>query len=228
MNNQTISYVPYQMVEFCLLDNTNQKKQSSLVNDIAQVDNFFRILIERRMDISFEESTFVKRFAEIGPKGFRDQLALAFLSYSKDKNFFSFSAKNELEEILKLEESLQEYVSNSDNTLFLLLFHLKNNEILALKKEQTAVAESYNFKLIKDILKKYKPNNHRADWLLVLIHSLINVYDAKAESKINEYRGEFSSLVDSLSLEQRRSIVECHLDYGQAIDDSDYFLFNKV
>ena len=228
MNNQTISYVPYQMVKFCLLDNTNQKKQSSLVNDIAQVDNFFRILIERRMDISFEHNTFVKRFSEIGPLGFRNQLALAFLSYSKDKNFFSFTAKSELQEVLDLEESLQEYLPSSDNTLFLLLFHLKNNEIIALNKGQTATLEGYDFSLIKNILKNYKSNSHRVDWLVVLIHSLIKVYDDKAESKINEYNGEFSKLVDSLSLEQRKSIVESHLDYGQAIDDSDYFLFNKV
>jgi hypothetical protein len=228
MNIETLSFVPEQLTRLCLGDSTNVKKMANSVTDLAFESSAFRVLIESRFNFSFENDSFIKFFSDYGVKSFRDELALCYLSYGIDKSFYSDSAKIHLDEILKIEDELFEYISSSDYKPFILLFHLKNNDIEARKEGVNQFMNSYDFHKIKKILSNYQTNLKRTDWLIVLIKSLLDIYKEDTEAKILENKGSFSKVLNSLSMDQRKIIVNNHLSYGQSIGDTDYFLFNKV
>lgn len=228
MNIETLSFVPEELTRLCLADPTNVKQMASLVTDLAFDNTAFRILIENRFNFSFESEMFIKFFSDYGVKLFRNELALCYLSYAMDKSYYSDSAQEHLDEILKIEAELGEYFSEADFKPFILLFHLKNNDIEARRDGKNQFMNSYDFHKIKELLVNYKQNLKRTDWLIVLLKSLLDIYKSDTSKKILEHQGNFSKILNSLTMDQRKLIVKDHLSYGQSIGDTDYFLFHKV
>lgn len=228
MNNQTLSFVPKQLVTYCKQDPSNIKSVASTISDMANEEVSFKIFIENRFFFSFENDFLVKFLTEYGVKEFRNELALAYLSFHMDQSYYSSSAHKDLEEILKIEDELGEFFSSNDYNVFTLLFHLKSIDILNRKEGRNTIMGEYDFFEIKKILILYSKSSKRSDWLLVLLKSLLDIFKNQTISIIEKNKGQFYQILDMLGRKEQEILILNHLAYGQAISDTDYFLYNKV
>lgn len=228
MNNTTLSFVPKQLVYYCEQDPLNIKSVANAISNMANEDMAFKILMENRFFFSFDNDFLVKFLTEYGVKEFRNELALTYLSFLIDQTYYSKAAEKDLEEILKIEDELSEFFTPNDYRVFTLLFHLKSIDILNREEGENTLMGGYDFFEIKKILPLYTKSSKRTDWLLVLLKSLLDIYKSETISIIEKNKGQFYQILNSLNSKDQEVLILNHLAYGQAINDTDYFLYNKA
>lgn len=228
MNNTRLSFVPKQLVSYCKQDPSNIKSVANTISDMANEDMSFKIFVENRFYFSFDDGFLVKFLTEYGVKEFRNELALAYLSFYLDQSYYSSAAQKDLDEILSIEEELSEFFSPNNYRVFTLLFHLKSIDILNRKEGENTIMGGYDFFEIKKLLALNTKSSKNSDWLIVLLQSLLDIFKGETLNTIEKNKGHFYQILGMLKAKEQEALILNHLSYGQSINDTDYFLYNKA
>jgi hypothetical protein len=221
-----ISYIPKPLIEITSAKNLSSRAISSLIFDITQQDPSFGILIQKLFNMTSTDS-FEKFFSDIGLDQFRNKVAQAYLCHAKVGDYFLKEAQEDIEQIVSIEKQFESFMPPNDFSFFLLLFYLKLCDIKYEALGKTTSFCNYDFTKIKALLNLSSKRSSNISWLCILLNSLMHNIEDDLISLIENAKGDFSNILESLDIEQRSSIVKDHLDYAQAIDSYSYLLYHR-
>tara|TARA_B100001971_G_scaffold61895_1_gene56870 strand:- start:70302 stop:71003 length:702 start_codon:yes stop_codon:yes gene_type:complete len=209
------------------LQNSNRTYQE--IWEFIHQDQALKILLPRIFEKNHLGGDLKAQMSSYGVKGIRDRLASLFLYQLSEKNQAKSVDLTYILEVQQFEERFSEFANEWDSRIFLLGFYLRVKD---LKNEEYNDPEEYELNIpldVDEILTHGKAKIEKLDWLIITLKSLLQ-FKSKDEliDWINKDGKDIYNLIITLSPAQQKVFLKDLLQYGHAINDLDFFIFNKI
>lgn len=209
------------------LQNSNKTYQD--IWEFIHRDAAMKIMLPRIFEKNHLGGDLKAQMSSYGVKGIRDRLASLFLYHLTEKTQAKVVDLSYVLEVQQFEERFSEFANEWDSRIFLLGFYLRAKD---LKNEEYNDPEEYELNIsldVDEILTYGKAKIEKLDWLIIIIKNLLK-FKSK-EEVLNWFKTDgkdIYTILTTLSFEDQKDFLHELLMYGHAINDLDFFVFDKI
>jgi hypothetical protein len=208
----------------------NSKKTFSTLHDLIEDDPFLDILIREIFKEYLEKGGILSMLSALGWEGFRNRLAQAYLYHLRYNKFPNRIVLDEINDVLDFERRFSFLYSEHNSRVFLLGFYLK---ICQVYMEEKVGSHNFDFLLVPievdEILIEGKSKSLNPDWLIMTVWSLFLLNGKeKTITLIDKTKGNFTEILGLIDTEDYQKIISGLLIYGNGVNDTQFFIGEKV
>lgn len=225
----TFTRVPRSVYWLCNYNFQQARKSYTAIIDHFQQDPFLVQILSRVLPLEKGRKAMEAQLVGYGVKGFRDKLCELYLTHLETGRFPDEARLERVLEVQQFEERFESFASSGDFRLFMLGMYLKMKDF----ESQRLFGRQTNFLNIPvevdEILSKAPGKVQRIDWVIVILNSLLKVAAKEELSAIAE--GGEEALVETIvNLDEKDKLVLLNdlMAYGHALDEKDFFLYQKI
>ncbi len=222
--------LPETMTRLCGFTHSNSRRGYSQLLDIIESDQFLNLYVKMAFKEYLDKAGIPGMLNALGWRGFRDRVAEAYLYHAMYGRFPEAIELNEVDYVLDLEKRFDFLNTESNSRVFMLGMYLKLCEIY-FERNGIFPDESLNHipPEVDEILIKGKSKPQTPDWLIVIVWSLTQVMGAeKAATTLLQSKGKMNQILLELKQDQYGHVLRSLLRYGFAIQDSQFFIEERV
>jgi len=206
--------LPKEIVSLCKLD-MNSSNAKILTTNILKKNAFIQMSMNKDLEI-------------YGWQELRNRLSELYLSKLLFGHYINHASKDLVDELKKFEDHFYKFTINGFSRVFLLGLFLKMHNIQLQDKENNG---NFHFELhpkIIDLLKISKVKIVKIDYLILLLHHLIELTSFEMTYEWISSKLSFDEIFVKLSPDIQRVIHHNFLSYSSSISEPDFFIYNKV
>jgi hypothetical protein len=226
---QYYTKIPEPISWLCQQRLQNSNKTYERIWEYIQQDKFLTLIFPHIFEPEHVKNDLKVQMGSYGVKGVRDRLACQYLYYLTEGQWAKSPDLTYVLEVQQFEERFHDFSNEWDSRIFMLGFYLRAKDLIFEKNYQLDEFE-INLPLeVDEILSIGKAKIEKLDWLIITLKSLIKF---KSKDEIVEWlkseSTNFFDIVNTLKVDEKKIFLEDLLAYGNAIGDSDFFIFDKV
>lgn len=217
--------VPEQLTKVLCSNVQDTRKAYTKVAKYLQSSSYLEKLIQKYFSAYQSRQSLEDILNYTGWELFRLRLIGIYLEYIQDERFPENPNPDMSNEVDLFARAFDRFCVNGYSRHYLLGFYLRAIELQPFSKLHLLdeVQE------VRDILAISKFKHEKLDWLILLVWHLKIFFGKDLLLKyIHEHNGDYYSVVANVSKEQREVLVRNLLTYGQSINETELFLFEKV
>lgn len=209
------------------LQNSNKTYQH--IWEFIHQDQALSLMLPRIFEKDHLGGDLKAQMSSYGLKGIRDRLSSLYLYHLTENMRPKKVDISYVLEVQQFEERFHQFANEWDSRIFMLGFYLRTKD---LKNELYNDPEEYELNIpldVDEILTHGKAKIEKLDWLILALKSFLN-YLSKEEiiEWFKEDGDDFYNLFQKINTDQRKEVLSELLVYGNAINDKDFFVFDKI
>ena len=166
----------------------------------------------------------------LGWQGFRNRLAEAYLHHEVYNRFPEKIDIDEVSYVIDFERRFDFLSTESNSRIFLLGMYLKQCELYF---ENSGVYQPQELNIIPpevdEILILGKSKSLTPDWLIVIVWSMYQILGKdKTAGLLTHTKGNMAKILTEVTEQQYALLLRSLLRYGQSINDTQFFVAQKV
>ena len=225
----TFTRVPRSVYWLCNTNFQQSKKSYASIVDYFQKEPFLRQLLLKALPTGEGKPSMEAQLSGYGIKGFRDRLGELYLAHMEQGIFPDDVEIDRVADVQDFENRFERFSTMSDYRVFMLGLYLKmkDQESLSMFSRET---DFLNIPLeVDEALAAGAGKTQRLDWMILVLTSLLKFWDGDKLLSLSS-KGAKHVLAEIRQLDDKSKLIFFNdmSSYGHAIEENDFFLYQKV
>lgn len=225
----TFTRVPRSVYWLCNTNFQQSKKSYASIVDYFQKEPFLRQLLLKALPTGEGKPSMEAQLSGYGIKGFRDRLGELYLAHMEQGMFPDDVEIDRVVDVQDFENRFERFSTMSDYRVFMLGLYLKmkDQESLSMFSRET---DFLNVPLeVDEALAAGAGKTQRLDWMILVLTSLLKFWDGDKLLSLSS-KGAKHVLAEIRQLDDKSKLIFFNdmSSYGHAIEENDFFLYQKV
>lgn len=225
----TFTRLPRSVYWICCSNFQKSKKSYAAIVDHLQSDPFLNLSLKRLFPSSQGKSGLEAQLAGYGIKGFRNKLAELFLYRLMEGRYPDEVEANLVLDVLEFENRFEDFGTMGDSRAFMLGLYLKMKDIESLVSHRRQTDYLSLSVEVDEILAQGASKIGKLDWTILTLASLLKIWNKENILKLASAGADI--LVERvLKMDDKSKMIFLNdlMSYGHALDEKEFFLYQKV
>ena len=222
--------IPESITAICDLKLNNSKVIFGEIADIIEQDSFLNMFVKKTFSKYLNNGGVLRMLATLGWDGFRNRIAEAYIYYYRFGRYPDSIELDEVYDLLDIEKRFDFLYSEGESAVFKFGFYLKICDIYFEKNDSLESSEFITIPIeVDEILTIGRSKSSEADWLVLIIWSLVELLGINnSKQLISNTGGDWSLILSSLSEDQQYEVYSSLLKYGNGVNNLKFFTQTRV
>lgn len=218
------------LTQICKLELYNTRACYTEISNLIQEDKFLSLYVQDAFSKYLKKGGVLGMLTALGWDGFRNRLAEAYIYHARYNKYPLDIELDEVNDVIDIEKRFDFLFVENNGRSFLFGLYLKLTDIASERRGDLNGHELISIPLeVDEILIKGTSKTDTPDWLILMVWNLVKQI-GREETLIllKSTGGDIDQIFNTLTTEQYENFMYAILQYGQGINDEDFFLGRRV